>query len=122
MRNVLKKIFDLALIGFLLFVIVISTSIYLYSHGYLYSLSDIKLDKTKLDTLNRQIEIFDNKNEIIDSKEYSNKNINIEEIPNYVIDAFVSIEDKNFYKHKGINYKRLTKALLKNMITSRKMC
>ena len=41
--------------------------------------------------------------------------VKIEEIPQHVIDAFISIEDKDFYKHKGVNYKRIIGALISNI-------
>jgi len=43
--------------------------------------------------------------------------VNIEDIPEAIKEAFISIEDKNFYNHKGFDIKanlRATKALIKN--------
>ena len=37
----------------------------------------------------------------------------------YTRDAFLSIEDKNFYTHNGLNYKRMLKATLKNISKGR---
>jgi len=36
----------------------------------------------------------------------------LEDIPNYTIQAFIALEDKNFYKHKGLSLKHLFKAVV----------
>ena len=37
-----------------------------------------------------------------------------EEISRSVVDSFIAVEDKRFYKHKGLDYIRLTKAVINN--------
>ncbi len=39
----------------------------------------------------------------------------ISALPDYVPNAFVAVEDKRFYDHDGFDYKRIGKALLKNI-------
>ena len=39
------------------------------------------------------------------------------ELPNYTQEAFLAIEDKNFYNHHGLNYKRMVGAMIKNIKT-----
>ena len=41
--------------------------------------------------------------------------VNIAEIPKHTKNAFIAIEDKRFYKHKGIDYKGLFRATLSNI-------
>lgn len=41
--------------------------------------------------------------------------VTIDEISPYLINAFISIEDKNFYTHKGINPIRIVAAMLNNL-------
>ena len=71
------------------------------------------------DALNSQalnIEIYDSENKIIKEENQFNKNFcTIESLNNFTIDAFISIEDKAFYNHKGINKKRIAKAMLNNI-------
>ena len=57
--------------------------------------------------------LYNNKGELIfdDSKEW----ISIEKISPYLIDATVSCEDKNYYKHLGFDYLRILKAALNNV-------
>ncbi len=62
------------------------------------------------------IEVYSKDNtKIEDQNQFNGSNIKIEEIPDYTKKAFISIEDKEFYKHKGINKKRIIKATLNNM-------
>ncbi len=44
--------------------------------------------------------------------------VEIEEIPQVVTDAFISIEDTRFYSHEGIDYKRLIGAFVGNLQSS----
>ena len=41
----------------------------------------------------------------------------IQEIPQYLKDAVVSIEDKRFYAHRGVDFLGITRAAIKNLIT-----
>nr|MBP3259356.1 transglycosylase domain-containing protein [Bacilli bacterium] len=56
--------------------------------------------------------------DIYDNSFETNNNdwINIDEISSNLIDATISVEDKNFYKHKGFDYPRIVKAIIKNII------
>ena len=57
--------------------------------------------------------LYDNEGKLIfdDNKEW----ISIEKISPYLIDATVSCEDKNYYKHLGFDYLRILKAALNNV-------
>ena len=41
--------------------------------------------------------------------------VKIDELPEYVTDAFVAIEDKRFYSHRGVDYIRMASALLSDL-------
>ena len=41
--------------------------------------------------------------------------IPINSMPENVINAFVSAEDKNFFKHKGLDFKSILKAIVINL-------
>ncbi|MBO7698152.1 MAG: transglycosylase domain-containing protein, partial [Erysipelotrichaceae bacterium] len=45
------------------------------------------------------------------------QNIEYEEIPNCVVDAFVAIEDSRYFEHNGFDIPRFTKAILENLRT-----
>jgi penicillin-binding protein 1A len=64
-------------------------------------------NKQKLISLNSKLELYDNNDEFIENTSVQNEVISLDKLPSYVPEAFISIEDKNFYKHSGLNYKRI---------------
>lgn len=90
----------------------------LFNFGFLSNFSDVKFDKNKLATTPNQVLILDSQNNTI-SPDYIRSNVDIKNIPQQTIDAFTSIEDKSFYKHGGINYKRIAKAMLNNILSGK---
>lgn len=82
--------------------------------------ANAKLDKDKLINYSNSVTICDNNgDEIVNSSANGRKNIVlINNLNNNTINAFIASEDRNFYSHNGLNFKRMAKALYKN-ITSR---
>lgn len=60
--------------------------------------------------------IYDNKNELVYQGSSSSRWIDLEDVSPYIIDAVISVEDKNFYKHNGFDYLRIIKVFFSNMI------
>ena len=76
-----------------------------------------KLNVNALTSENGSLTIYDCNNEIIAvSGNVGQKGCSSGDIPEHVKNAFVAIEDKRFYKHKGLDYKRILKATAKNAI------
>lgn len=109
------KIFFLVFLIF--FCIIIATGIYIIvTISKIDNLEALNLDGMNL--LNTQIQIYDNEeNQILTASATGQQTTNLAELPNYVGDAFVSIEDKTFYSHNGLNYVRIAKAGVKNMLS-----
>ena len=62
------------------------------------------------------IQVYNANNVLIkEENTASDKKLKLHMLPSYVKEAFISIEDKNFYKHNGINVKRMAKAFLNNL-------
>jgi membrane peptidoglycan carboxypeptidase len=61
-----------------------------------------------------QFKIYDNNNNIVASDSIFYEYESINNISDNIINAFISIEDKNFYNHNGISVKRILKALYNN--------
>lgn len=62
--------------------------------------------------------IFDQKGEVASKIASSNiEGVSIEKIPEDVIEAVIATEDQRFYKHEGINYFAIVKALIKNTLS-----
>lgn len=60
------------------------------------------------------------KNDDLYSGNNSDAWVDLDEISPYLINATISIEDKNFYKHQGFDFLRIIKAFYNNVITSSK--
>ena len=111
-----KKFIKISLIAFATLLIIFLLLFGLFNLGYFDNFSKIQFDKNKLNFFSSQVVLLDNSNQEITPTKNSQKNLSYSQIPKKTINAFISIEDKDFYSHKGINYKRMAKALLKNML------
>lgn len=73
-------------------------------------------DENKLINANMKIEVYGNDGNLLSDKSlFNSQYITLSKIPQQTIDAFISIEDKTFYSHNGINLKRIVKALINNI-------
>ena len=72
---------------------------------------------TKLEAPESTI-VFDvHGNVIQELGEYKRENISYENLPNSLIDAFLSIEDARYFEHFGFDIPRFSKAILENLKT-----
>lgn len=102
--KILKRVIRL----FFLLILIFSISIVcLYVYAYFYP-------KTIIKNANKYY-IYDSNNEIVYQGSSTSKWVKLEDVSKYYIDAVISIEDKNFYKHNGFDYLRILKASLKNI-------
>lgn len=78
---------------------------------------DSRLDADKLILAENNIVICDNRGDEIAqiSASKANKSVQIESLPDHLKFAFISIEDKNFYKHHGLDAARMGKAFFNNL-------
>lgn len=85
--------------------------------GSIYSsASKIEIDSAKLSAPFTTIEVYDRDNKPIKEENTVNESYaEISTISEDTKNAFISIEDKEFYKHNGVNYKRIVKAILSNL-------
>ena len=80
----------------------------------------VKFDINKIRYSNISINLYDNQNRMIKDNTMGSSFVKLDTLNKDTIQAFISIEDKDFYKHHGLNYKRMAVAMLKN-ITSFKL-
>lgn len=78
-----------------------------------------ELDAAKLIKTEKTVEFLDAVNENIDNPvyDYNKTYVALQDVPRHTVDAFVSIEDKRFYRHHGVDYKRIMGALWNNIRT-----
>ena len=117
----MKKFIKWSLIITFFVVLIALVAVGLYITSIYVNAQSIPLSEEKLSSQSLTIEVFDSQNKPIKEDNEINKNyVKISLIPQHSVDAFLSIEDKNFYSHSGVNYKRIAKAFLSN-IKSRKL-
>lgn len=77
------------------------------------------LDENKLLSVEQNIIIYDENGEEIANTSLSTKrkSIKLENLQPHTVNAFIASEDKTFYSHTGLNYKRMLKAAYKNIIS-----
>ncbi|MBQ8428744.1 MAG: transglycosylase domain-containing protein [Clostridia bacterium] len=108
--KLLKKILWLCFILFLLAVSAV--------FGYYYAVTkNVALRPEKLTFNEKSVLFYDHQNNLVSNSEflYSEQNTKISDIPKYVQQAFVDVEDKRFYKHNGFDFKRICGATIHNV-------
>ncbi|MCH5160879.1 MAG: transglycosylase domain-containing protein, partial [Clostridiales bacterium] len=76
------------------------------------------LDLNNLTSYSRTVRIVDkNGNNIDEAAFYDNNKIYVRfsDLDSKTVNAFISIEDKRFYEHKGVDYKRMVSAAVSNI-------
>ena len=99
--------FAIILIGFLAVLIYFNAKINYYSQT-------LELDEKKLTSAYLKPKMLSLDGNDFSSFKFSST-VSISELNSFTKNAFISIEDKSFYSHSGINYKRIAKALLTNL-------
>ncbi len=104
-KVLLVSIFSISIIGLL-------------SITYLFiSVKDYKLNESKLSTVVKKYQFYDCNDNLFyeDVTGGKNKYISIKNLKKHTIDAFIAIEDRKFYQHGGIDYKRIIGASINNL-------
>jgi len=109
-KKIIKKI--LIVIGMLILVIIVVGGISVF----IIIKKAPALDPDKL-ILAQSPQIFDNNGDLITTLESveNRRSADIEEIPQVLIDAVISMEDVRFYKHSGIDLRRIAGAIISNV-------
>jgi len=117
MKSKKKRIFFKILFVCFCLVVTIVVSFFIV---FVKSTSGVSLDISKLESKVKEnvVSIYDvNNTEINTDFLLNKKSVNIQELPKHVKDSFIAIEDKRFYKHNGVDYKRIFGAVIKNFKT-----
>ena len=112
----MKKIVKICLISFVLIVVfacVLCGSLIAVSYAKYQS---IPLNTESLTSPSLSIDIYDKDNiPIKEENQFNGDFCKLSSLHQYTKDAFISIEDKDFYKHNGLNKKRIIKAMINNL-------
>ncbi len=109
----MKKSVKVVLILSIIFLTVISSAII----AYFAITSGAHLDRKKLVDYGKTITVYDcNGEKIQDASCITKRNsVTLAALNKNIINAFIASEDRTFYNHNGLNYKRMAKALYKNV-------
>jgi membrane peptidoglycan carboxypeptidase len=102
--NKIKKIIKINLISLIIGILAI---VILYLAAYLSPVLDIKTTG--------QYYIYDHNNDVVYQGSGTNKWVSLDDISPDLINAIISIEDKNFYQHKGFDFLRIIKTMATNI-------
>ena len=79
--------------------------------GFLYALITPKIDIKSANAFS----VYDNKEKLVFQGNGNDSWVSLKDMNKYIINATISTEDKNFYKHLGFDYPRIAKAMLVNI-------
>ncbi len=112
----MKKIVKNCLISFLLvglFAVVFCAT---YLGINFLKFQSLPLNAEALSTPALSIAVFDSENKPTkEDNEFNGDFCSLESLHSYTPQAFISIEDKKFFEHKGLNYKRMVGAMISNL-------
>ncbi|MBE7081024.1 MAG: hypothetical protein E7372_00500 [Clostridiales bacterium] len=107
MKKALKVLF---MVFASIFIAIFCLLIYFYITTY-----NMNLDVNKLVSFDRSVVFYDDNNNVVLEQSNGNSIVDSTKIPTQTKNAFISIEDKRFYSHNGIDYKGLFRAILSNL-------
>ena len=112
----MKKFIKVFLIILFICILACLIGVAFYISSIYVSARAMPLNKEALSSPYISLQVFDSENRPIKEDNEINKAVvNISNISDCTKNAFISIEDKSFYNHHGVNYKRIFKAMINNL-------
>lgn len=97
-------------------VLVVAILTLLGGFSYYFAITkDLSLSEANLGYKESTTTIYDLNNQVINKSHYVDDYISVDEMPVNLLNAFISIEDKRFYKHNGLDYIRIAGAVVHNI-------
>lgn len=109
-----KKFLKKTFVSLLFVGLFISATFALYV-GVIFATTPVKFDTTLISDSKLCVNIYDNKKRPLENSYLKGDFIQLNLIPKQTRECFLSIEDKDFYNHRGLNYKRIASAMIKNL-------
>lgn len=112
----MKKFIKVTLIIFFILLLATLVGLGFYISSIYINARAMKLNEDILSSPYISVQVYDNENKPLKEDNEINKNFaKIDELSADTKNAFISIEDKSFYSHHGVNYKRIAKAMVNNI-------
>ena len=112
----MKKVLKISLIVFFIMTIIVAIIGVIFITNIMNETKNVTFDKNKIISATKQINVYSDNGELVENTSVDGKKIvPLSDLKDDTINCFLSIEDKNFYKHNGVNYKRIAKAMLNNI-------
>ena len=101
----------------IMFVLAVLAFVSLFSVSiYTLTIKSVPLETSKIYDASLSIEVYNAQGlELKESNTFNTERVKIELLSDYTKDAFISIEDKKFYEHSGVNLQRMAGAFLSNL-------
>lgn len=113
----MKKFLKYGVITSLVLLVAVTAFFLIFANSIFGINSDTSFNKDILIQMNAKISLYDNEDNFVETVSSFHPIARLSELPDYVKDSFIAIEDKQFYNHNGLNYKRMAKALYSNIIS-----
>ncbi|MFA6867153.1 MAG: transglycosylase domain-containing protein [Clostridia bacterium] len=110
----MKKVKKIAKISLVVLLVISISVILIGTVSFLSIYNSAKLDANAVISKKNNITLYSIKNEEISNDKIA-RYIPYSDINQNIINAFVSLEDKRFYKHKGVDYYRTAGAMVNNV-------
>ena len=81
---------------------------------YAYAFFSPRLELTNLG----KVYLYDQEEQLIYQGSNHNQWVSLDQISQHLIDAVISVEDKNFYSHYGFDFLRIAKAMQTNIMNN----
>lgn len=103
--NIFKKILKILIILFIIILIILGIRAGIYAYKWQLLAKSMIINEPSI--------VYDTNENIIAKigSEKNQKNVSLSELPEYLPNAYVAIEDQRFYKHSGIDLKRTSAAI-----------
>ena len=117
MKKALKIFFTTTLITAAVLLIAVTVTVAIVKGDNQY----VNFDVSRLNAINYTLTVKDFYGNDIDQPVYINnrKQVSMDALNDYTIDAFVYTEDKRFFSHDGLDYVRIGKAMVNNLMSAR---
>ncbi len=86
--------------------------------GYLFISPNVKIEENKLAKNKYSARYFDDEGADVSAFSFSQERVELCDLPSYLPNAFIAVEDKRFFEHNGIDLIGMARALKNNLFSN----